>query len=122
MVSIENIKKIKSVQSRALENYIVMQSLAGYLDAHNFKYVFTEFSTPGKMKDTNFDPVPYLPSKLHNPFVTLVRNVVPNLGDWALPELDYYKTNKGGDGYHPDSDQHLSWTRSVLLPYLRECV
>lgn len=118
LINVENIKKIKSVQSRALENYILMQSLAGYLDAHHFKYVFTEFSTPGKMNDTNFDPLPHLPNKLQEPFCKLVRSVVPNLGDWALPQLEYYKEHKGGDGYHPDADQHLSWTRSVLLPYL----
>lgn len=118
LINISNIKKIKSPYSRALENYILMQSLAGYLDAHNFKYVFTEFSTPGKMRDGNFNPVQYLPQKLQQPFSNLVRTVIPNLGDWALPELNYYKENKGGDGYHPDSDHHLSWTRSVLLPYL----
>jgi len=118
LVSIENIKKIKSSQSRALENYILIQGLAKYLDAHHFKYVFTEFSTPGKMRDTNFDPLPHLPGKLQQPFKQLVRNIVPNLGDWALPELEYHKENKGGDGYHPDADQHLGWTRSVLLPYL----
>jgi len=115
IVNIENIKKIKNSASRALENYIIMQSLAGYLDARNFKYVFTEFSTPGQMKDTNFDLVPYLLPKLQQPFVDLVRNLSPNLGDWALPEI---KQNKHGDGYHPDADQHLTWTRSVLLPYL----
>jgi len=118
IVSIENIKKIKSPQSRALENYIIMQSLAGYLDARGFPYVFTEFSTPGQMKDTNFDPVPHLPTKLQQPFVRLVRDLTPNLGDWALPELEHYKQNKGGDGYHPDADQHLTWCRQVLLPYI----
>jgi hypothetical protein len=92
-----------------------MQSLAGYLNAHGFRYVFTEFSTAGQMKDTNFDPVPYLPTKLQQPFVELVRDLTPNLGDWALPEI---KQNKHGDGYHPDADQHLTWCRQVLLPYI----
>jgi len=118
LVGLENIKKIKNPQSRALENYIVIQSLAGYLDSRNYRYVFTEFSTPGTMQDTNFDPVAHLPQKLQQPFTKLVRSLTPNLGDWSLPELAYYKEHKGGDGYHPDSDQHLSWTRSVLLPYL----
>jgi hypothetical protein len=115
IVNIENVKKIKNLPSRALENYIIMKSLAGYLDACRVRYVFTEFSTPGQMKDTNFDPVPHLATKLQQPFVDLVRGLTPNLGDWALPEL---KQNKESDGYHPDADQHLSWTRSVLLPYL----
>lgn len=115
IVNIENIKKIKNPPSRALENYILMQSLAGYLSARGFQYVFTEFSTPGQMKDTNFDPLIHLPIKLQQPFVDLVRNLSPNLGDWALPEI---KQNNGGDGYHPDAEQHLTWTRSVLLPYL----
>ena len=73
IVNIENIKKIKNQASRALENYILIQSLAGYLDARGFQYVFTEFSTPGQMKDTNFDPVPYLPIKLRQPFINLLR-------------------------------------------------
>jgi hypothetical protein len=118
IVNIENVKKIKNLPSRALENYILMQSLAGYLNSRGFRYVFTEFSTPGRMKDTNFDPLNYLPQKLQQPFVDLVRNLSPNLGDWAWPELEHYKQNKGGDGHHPDAEQHLTWTRSVLLPYL----
>ena len=118
IVNIENIKKIKNQASRALENYILIQSLAGYLDARGFQYVFTEFSTPGQMKDTNFDPVPYLPIKLRQPFINLLRCLTPNLGDWSLPELEHYKKNKGGDGYHPDADQHLSWCRQVMLPYI----
>jgi len=115
IVNIENLKKIKNLPSRALENYIIMQSLAGYLDARGVGYVFTEFSTPGRMKDTNFDPVPHLPTKLQQPFVELVRDLTPNLGDWALPEIE---KNKESDGYHPDADQHLSWCRQVLLPYI----
>jgi hypothetical protein len=119
LVGVENIKKIKSLQSRALENYIMIQSLAGYLASRKYTYLFTEFSSPGTMKDTNFDPVPYLPQKLQQPFATLVRSLSPNLGDWALPELKYYQAHKGGDGYHPDADQHLSWTRQVLLPSIK---
>jgi hypothetical protein len=115
IVNVENLKKIKNLPSRALENYVVIQSLAGYLDAHGIKYVFTEFSTPGQMKDTNFDPVPHLPTKLQQPFIKLVRDLTPNLGDWALPGI---KQNKHGDGYHPDADQHLTWCRQVLLPYI----
>jgi hypothetical protein len=115
IINIENLKKIKNQPSRALENYIIMQSLAGYLDAHGFRYVFTEFSTPGRMKDTNFDPVLHLPTKLQQPFIELVRDLTPNLGDWALPELNQ---NKESDGYHPDADHHLSWCRQVLLPYI----
>lgn len=115
LVNIENIKKIKNPASRALENYIIIQSLAQYLTAGGFRYVFTEFSTPGLMKDTNFDPCPHLPAKLQQTFLRLVRDLAPNLGDWALPELNH---DKGGDGYHPDADQHLSWCRQVLLPYI----
>lgn len=118
MVNIENIKKIKSPQSRALENYMLMQSLAGYITARGFKYVFTEFSTPGKMLDANIDPVLYLPQPLQQRFIDLVRNLSPNIGDWSLPELNHYRDNKEGDGYHPHPKQHLDWTRSVLLPYL----
>lgn len=45
-------------------------------------------------------------------------DVERNLGYRNLPELEHYKQNKHGDGYHPDADQHLSWCRQVLLPYI----
>lgn len=122
LVNIENIKKIKNFHSRALDNYISIQSLAYYLKARGFKYVFTEFSSPGQMTDTNFDPVTYLPSPLKSTFQQLVRDLHPNLGDYAKPYLEQNKKNKGGDGYHPDAEQHLDWCREILLPYLAKHV
>jgi hypothetical protein len=111
LISLENVKKIKSAASIALENYIAIRSTQTYLEAKRFKYMFCEFSTPGAMRDTNFDPVPYLPTALQKIFVDSVRSLTPNLGDWSIPILD-------GDGYHPNADQHLSWTSQVLLPAL----
>ena len=114
LVSVENIKKIKNHASRALENYIAIRSLETFLKAQNFQFAFCEFSTPGHMKDTNFDPVPLLSKNLQKTFSTLVRTIKPNLGDWALSTIQ----RNNGDGYHPDADHHLTWTRNVLLPVL----
>lgn len=114
LVNVEPIKKIKSNASRSLENYIAIRSLSTYLQAQGFKHVFCEFSTPGQMKDNNFDPAVYLPQSLQVPFVNMVRELAPNLGDWAIPDLKNTQ-----DGYHPDAEHHLAWTRSVLLPFIK---
>jgi hypothetical protein len=111
VVNLDNIKKIKNYHSRALENYIAIQSLYSYLTCYGFKCVFTEFSDPGTMRDSNFDPVPVLPSNMSEKFVKLTRQITPTLGKWALPTLD-------GDVYHPNPNHQLSWTKEVLLPYL----
>ena len=113
LLNVENVKKIKSLYSRSLENYLMIQGLAKYLQALHFPSVFCEFSTGGTTKDNNFDPVLYLEPVLQDRFVGLVRQVTPNLGSWA-------KQNTKTDGYHPTADQHLSWTRSVLLPYVMQ--
>jgi hypothetical protein len=109
IVSLENIKKIKNLTSRSIDNYILISGLYHYLLAKKFKFVFLEFSTPLSKYDFNFEPTTYL-GNLGDSFEKYVRKVKPNLGDYA--DVKSLPTN------HPQAEHHLAWCRDVLIPYL----
>jgi hypothetical protein len=113
IVSIENVKKIKNLTSRALDNYVKIITLYYYLKERGFYFVFTEFSTASTRSDLNFDPVQYLDSAIKEKFVKNVRDLTPNLGDYALTT-----GNQSFDRYHPIQKDHEAWTDKILLPYL----
>lgn len=117
ILSLDNIKKLKTHESRAVENYICISGLHHYLNSRGFSFVFTEFSTPGTKRDLNFDIANYLDPVLVNKFKNLVRGVSPNLGDYGQQfdiAVDPQKKR-----YHPTVDAQLNWTRDILIPYLR---
>jgi hypothetical protein len=113
IVSVENLKKIKSNHTRSIESYIWIVGLYNYLIAKNFKFVFVECSTPGTKRDTNFEIADYLEPPQADVIKSLLRTITPNLGDYAEKN-----TLNSVDGYHPMPDDHLGWTKEVLLPYL----
>ena len=110
VVPLTTLGKIKNLTSRAIDNYILISSLYHYLTAKKFKFVFTEFYTPsGVVKDTNFEPTQHL-GQLSQNFTDLVRQVKPNLGDYAKVLSSPTK--------HPSSTQQLAWAKYILLPHL----
>jgi len=110
ILSLDNIKKLKTYESRAVENYIYISGLHHYLTSRGFDFVFTEFSTPGTKRDNNFEITNYLDPVLVPKFNNLVRKIKPNIGDFA--------TDLSEDRYHPSVDAQLNWTRDILVPYL----
>ena len=111
IVSIDAIKKIKNLTSRSVDNYILISSLHHYLTARKFKFVFLEFCTPLSKYDLNFEPTVYLGS-LAESFRHLVRQVQPNLGDYA----DVQSISDR----HPQPEHHSEWCQSVLIPYIKQ--
>ena len=113
IVPLTTLGKIKNLTSRSIDNYILISSLYYYLTAKNFKFVFTEFYTPVDDYDTNFEPTRYL-GPLSTSFVNLVRNLKPNLGDYANVLQSPTR--------HPTTEQHLAWCKDVLVPYLSKLI
>jgi len=113
IVSIENVKKIKNLTSRALDNYIKIISLYHYLKQQGFCFAFTEFSTANTRRDLNFDPIQHLDRDIREKFSSIIRSISPNLGDHSLANI-----GQSPDNYHPTQDDHKAWTDEVLLPYL----
>lgn len=107
------VKKIKNLPARALDNYVNIVTLYHYLLGRGFKFVFTEFSTPGTMNDSNFEITNYLEENLRTKFTQMVRTLTPNLGDYALATEQL-----SNDNYHPGKGAHLDWVRKILIPSL----
>lgn len=113
VTGLDLVKKIKNLPARALDNYVNIVTLYHYLSERGFKFVFTEFSTPGAMKDSNFEITDYLEENLRTKFTQMVRTLTPNLGDYALSTEQL-----GDDNYHPGTEAHLEWVRKILIPSL----
>lgn len=100
VVSIENIKKIKSYHSRCIENYLYIVALKNYLENRGFKYYFTNFSS--SIKEHGFDIKAHCDFDLDDLFA-----IKPFLGDFAIDTVD---------GSHPSAEWHHRWSEEILIP------
>jgi hypothetical protein len=107
----------KTLESRAVENYLHMVKTAQYLTAHGYKFVFLNFCDPKLPSRTNhFDINPYLPIPAQN-----------TLNSMLTPIMDPYSYALKNDllmddDFHPSPNGHLEWTQTVLLPKLQTIV
>jgi len=108
------LKSAKSPLARSVDNYVRVASLYSYLQNKGFKFFFMEFrdfALPGR--DRNFDPRDYLDPALSKKFDSMISNPSQNFHKYCL-RGDLMTS----DDFHPSPDGHLSYTRSVLLPWL----
>jgi hypothetical protein len=110
VISIDVIKKIKSEQSRALENYIYVAGLYHYLVSRGFKFLFTMFSS--NIKETGLHLDQNLTPTLLNNFNSMI-SVRPYLGDFAQDTIDTS---------HPTTYWHSQWAQSVLAPCILQLI
>lgn len=110
----DQLKTIKSVKSRAVENYIYISGLYNFLSNLNYPFLMLEyrdFALPAR--DQNFDLREHLPPQLVQRVDTMITNADENFYRFCVRN-DYLS----GDDYHPTPNGHLSWTREILLPML----
>jgi hypothetical protein len=109
------IKKLKSHVTRSYESFVTVNSLYHYLVQKGFRFVFTEFSTPGTLTDNNcYEPTESLPENLAKKFQLMLRELTPNLGDFSLKNNGF-----SSDNYHPSATTHATWCRNILIPHLQ---
>jgi hypothetical protein len=104
----------KTPESRAVENYLLINGLYHYLIAKQFKFLFLNYvdhTIPHRTVD--FDIVPYLPTQLQQKYKSMFTTDVDNIYHWCLK-----RDLLAEDDFHPSADGHLKWTKDVLLPYL----
>lgn len=111
---IDILGKIKSNQSRAIENYLYMSQAESWLAHHGYDFVFVDYLDRKKYQPgMDFDIDQYLPikQKLHKQ--SMMAPIV-DLYSWA-------KENGGfcEDGFHPNFESNLSWTEKILIPHLQ---
>jgi hypothetical protein len=103
----------KTLESRAIENYLHIAKTYQYLKAHGYKFIFLNFcnaSIPSRSQ--HFDIHPYLPKSAQH---TLNKMFAPTI------DLHHYALKNdllSQDDFHPNPDGQLGWTKQMLIPYL----
>ena len=108
----------KTLESRAIENYLYIAKTYQYLKSLNYKFLFLNFLNPTEpVGGTNtFDIKKYLP------------NPAKQKLDLMITEIDvpYHFSVRhnflGGDTFHPIPFGHLRWTKQVLIPHLQTII
>jgi hypothetical protein len=109
-----DIGKLKSPQSRAVENFLYIIGLKRYLDGLGYDSVFVNYLDPDvPHRGKDFDIRPFLPDVCCS-----------TLAEVMDPIIDPYhfclqRGLLGEDDFHPSPDGHLAWTREHLIPYLK---
>jgi hypothetical protein len=104
---------LKSPASRAVENYLYVNSLYNYLKNCGYRFIFLDFldrSLPNRTLDVNITD--YLPKELAQRYASRFAPV-ENIYSWCLR-----RDLLTDDDFHPSPDGHLAWTDAVLIPYL----
>jgi lysophospholipase L1-like esterase len=104
---------LKRPASRAVENYLYVNSLYNYLQNNSYRFVFLDYldrSLPNRTLDV--DITPYLSDQLAQRYRSRFAPV-ENIYAWCLQQ-DLLEP----DDFHPSPDGHLAWTDRVLIPYL----
>lgn len=112
------LRTIKSKQSRAIENYLVINNLYHYLISRRFTFLFLEFldnNLPSRTRHFNIDP--YLPKALQNKLHQMINREIKNFYRWSV-EQDLLDS----DMFHPNVNAHLRWTREILVPFLQKTI
>jgi len=107
-------KKVKTLESRSIENYLYIAGLYHYLSNQHFNFLFLEyrdFELPAT--DCNFDIRKFLPSNLVTKFNQMITPATENFYRYCL-----YNNLLSIDDYHPSPDGHLKWTQNILFPML----
>lgn len=106
IIPMDAVKKIKDHRSRALENFVQIQSLRRYLDQRGITAIFTHHSN--QPWEQSFDVTANLPDNLRNIWQQLF-DINLCLGDMAQDTID---------GSHPTPQWHRIWAQSVLMDHL----
>jgi hypothetical protein len=106
--------KTKSLESKAIENYLHISGLWHFLKNSNYKFVFLNFLNNNlPSRSLHFDIGNYLPPGIQKNLNLMIERITDPY-EWAL------KNNfLSEDDFHPNINGYLTWTRSVLLPHLK---
>ena len=103
--------ELKTKESRAIENYLIINATKHYLENKGFSYYFLDYidrEVPNRTLDFSIEP--YLPKPLAN-----------SLNDSKLKVENLYVYSLkheflSDDDFHPVSEGHYQWVKNCLLP------
>jgi len=120
-INSDGLKKLsmtKTLESRAIENYLHIAKTYQYLKSLNYKFLFLNFVNPTEpVGGTNtFDIKKYLPNSAKQKLDSMMTEIVdPYHFSVKHSFLD-------GDNFHPIPFGHLRWTKKVLMPHLQTVI
>lgn len=114
---LSSLAKTKTLESRAIENYLYTINLWNFLQNKGYKFLFLDYidrSLPSRTPD--FDIRNHLPSSIGTNLNNMITKIVtPH--NWAIKHDLIEK-----DDFHPSPNGHLDWTQKVLLPKLQTII
>lgn len=117
ITGLKDLAKTKTLESRAIENYLCINGLWHYLKNSGYKFVFLNFldgNLPSRTR--HFDITKYLPTTIKNQYRSMLTKITDPY-TWALKN-----DLLSDDDFHPSPDGHLDWTQKILLPKLQTFV
>jgi hypothetical protein len=112
---LSTLQTVKSLESRAVENYLYITALYNYLLQKQYNFVFLDYldrSIPNRGND--FLITDYLLPEMAKKYQHMFANNVENIYKFSIQ-----RDLLNDDDFHPSPNGHLSWTRQVLLPALK---
>jgi hypothetical protein len=113
--SLECLQTAKSLESRAVENYLYVTALYNYLTQKQYNFIFLDYldrMIPNRGDD--FLITDYLPPKMVKRYQSMFANNIENIYKFSICQ-----DLLSNDDFHPSPDGHLHWVRQVLLPALK---
>jgi len=114
-LKVDSVRKIKTRQSRSIENFLYIDSLKSWLNQNRYQSVFLDYidrNLPNRTRD--FDIRPYLPNHCQNRLDNIIVDCL-DLYSFCLKNNLLYD-----DDFHPSAVGHQRWTQEYLVPCLKE--
>ena len=111
---IKEIKSMKNLENRSIENFIKISALNSYFLSLGASYMFFEYrdyALPGR--DKNFDLKKYLPPVIVEKYQSIVTELPMNFYKFCV-----FNDLLEDDDFHPSPEGHRLWTLEHLLPHL----
>jgi hypothetical protein len=118
----DGLKKLsmtKTLESRAIENYLCIAKTYQYLKSLNYKFLFLNFINPTLEPvggSNSFDIKKYLPTPAKQKLNSMITEIVDPY------HFSVRHNFLGGDDFHPIPFGHLRWTKKVLIPHLQTII
>lgn len=111
---INDLTRLKSLESRSIENYLYITTLYNYMIQKQYKFLFLNYldqTAPNRGND--FEISEFLSNKLLSRYKSYFTKDIENLYKFSIK-----RNLLGDDDFHPSPDAHLMWAREILLPYI----
>lgn len=111
---LKKLSMTKTVESRAIENYLYISSLFNFLTAKGYKFLFLDYLDRSLIGEQDFELKKYLPKSINIKLKKYITKI-PDLYTWAVKHNMLFD-----DQFHPSPDGHLDWTKKILIPKLQQ--